>query len=260
MRLLMAALAVLVGAGTAQADLRTEWVEYSHGATKLKSYLVYDDKTADGVRSNVGKRPAVFLVHRRNGMDEGTLKSADLYARLGYAVFAVDIFGFGQGVLPKTVPEMTAQIVTYYKDRALMKARAQAGLDAMLRNPMIDASRVALVGYCFGGTVGIEMAYAGAPLAATITIHGTFRDHVSEDAKNIKGKALILHGAEDQVSPVAEVNKIVADLRKAKVDFQYELYSGADHGFSTPQNAAEERANVQSIASSTRYLKELFGR
>ena len=93
-----------------------------------------------------------------------------------------------------------------------------------------------------------------------ITIHGTFRDHVSEDAKNIKGKALILHGAEDQVSPLTEVNKIVADLRKAKVDFHYELYSGADHGFSTPQNAAEERANVQSIASSTRYLKELFGR
>ena len=255
MRLLTAALAVLVSAGTAQADLRTEWVEYSHGATKLKSYLVYDDKTA-----GAGKRPAVFLVHRRNGMDGGTLKSADLYARLGYVVFAVDMFGFGQGVLPKTVPEMTAQIVTYYKDRALMKARAHAGLDALLKNPMVDASRVALVGYCFGGTVGIEMAYAGAPLAATITIHGTFRDHVSEDARNIKGKALILHGAEDQVSPVAEVNKIIADLRKAKVNFQYELYSGADHGFSTPQNAAEERANVQSIASSTRYLKELFGR
>ena len=109
-------------------------------------------------------------------------------------------------------------------------------------------SRVALIGYCFGGTVGIEMAYAGAPLAATVTIHGTFRDHASEDAKNIKGKALILHGAEDQVSPLAEVNKIIEDLRKAKVDFHYELYSGADHGFSTPQNAAEERANVQSIA------------
>jgi dienelactone hydrolase len=253
MRLLTAALALLAAAGSAQADLRTEWVEYSHGATKLKSYLVHDDKTA-------GKRPAVLLVHRRNGMDANTLKSADLYARLGYAVFAVDMFGYGQGVLPKTVPEMTAQILTYYKDTALMKARAQAGLDAMLKNPMIDAARVALIGYCFGGTVGIEMAYAGAPLAATITIHGSFREHASEDAKNIKGKVLILHGAEDKVAPLTAVDKIIAALRKARVDFQYELYSGADHGFSTPQNPAEERANVQSIASSTRYLKELFGR
>ena len=103
MRLLpTAALALIAAAGSAQADLRTEWVEYSHGATKLKSYLVYDDKAA-------GKRPAVFLVHRRNGMDENTLKSADLYARQGYAVFAVDMFGYGQGVLPKSVEEMTAQ-------------------------------------------------------------------------------------------------------------------------------------------------------
>ena len=71
---------------------------------------------------------------------------------------------------------------------------------------------------------------------------------------------LILHGAEDKVAPLTAVDRIIADLRKAKVDFHYELYSGADHGFSTPQNPAEERANVQSIASSTRYLKELFGR
>jgi dienelactone hydrolase len=139
MRLVAAVLALLVSAGAAQADLRKEWVEYNHGATKLKSYLVYDDKTA-------GKRPAVFLVHRRNGMDENTLKSADLYAGLGYAVFAVDMFGYGEGVLPKTVPEMTAQIVKYYKDRPLMKARAGAGLDAMLKKEMIDAARVALIG------------------------------------------------------------------------------------------------------------------
>ena len=141
-----------------------------------------------------------------------------------------------------------------------MKARAQAGLDAMLKNPMIDASRVALLGYCFGGTVGVEMGYAGAPFAATIIIHGSFREHAAEDAKNIKGKVLILHGAEDQVAPLAAVDKVISALRKAKVDFHYELYSGADHGFSTPQNAAEERANVQSIAASTRYLKEVLGR
>jgi dienelactone hydrolase len=254
MRLVLAALALTAATvAPAQADLRKEWVEYSHGATKLKSYLVYDAKTA-------GRRPAVFLIHRRNGMDENTLKSADLYAGLGYAVFAVDMFGYGEGVLPKTVPEMTARIVTFYKDRPAMRARAGAGFDALLKHPVVDAARVASLGYCFGGTVGIEMAYAGAPMAATITIHGTFRDHVSEDARNIKGKVQILHGAEDQVSPVAEVNKIIADLRKAKIAFHYELYSGADHGFATPQNPAEERANAQSIASSTRYLKELFGR
>ena len=167
---------LLAPAGTALADMKTEWVEYSHGPTKLKSYLVYDAKVA-------GKRPAVFLVHRRNGMDENTLKSANLYARFGYAVFAVDMFGYGQGVLPKTVPEMTAQIMIYYKDLPLMRARAQAGLDALTKNPMIDTSKIALIGYCFGGTVGVELAYAGAPLAAMISIHGSFREHYSAAAR-----------------------------------------------------------------------------
>ncbi len=246
------ALAFAFAATAAQAQIRTEWIEYTQGDTKLKGYLAHDASIA-------GKRPAILLVHRRNGMDANTLATTEMYAKLGYAVFAADIFGYGQGVLPKDIPEMTKQILIYYKDRPLMRARGQAGLDALLRNPMVDASRVALLGYCFGGTVGIEMAYAGAPLAATVTIHGTFRNHVSEDAKNIKGKVLLLHGAEDTVSPLAEVNKIVDDLRKAKVGFHYELYSGAEHGFSTPSNPAEERANVQSIAATTRYLREIFG-
>jgi dienelactone hydrolase len=124
---------------------------------------------------------------------------------------------------------------------------------------MVDASKIALLGYCFGGTVGVETAYAGAALAALITIHGSFRDHVSAGAKNVKGRVLILHGAEDTVAPLAEVNKLIEDLRAAKVEFQYELYSGAQHGFSTPRNQAEERANEQSIASTARFLKESFG-
>ena len=78
-------------------------------------------------------------------------------------------------------------------------------------------------------------------------------------ARNVKGRVLILHGAEDKVAPLAEVNKLIGDLRAARVEFQYELYSGAEHGFSTPRNKAEERANAQSIAATARFLKESFG-
>jgi dienelactone hydrolase len=198
-------------------------------------------------------------VHRRNGMDAVTLKNTEMYAGLGYVVFAADMFGYGEGVLPKDVPEMQAQTAIYNKDRALMRARAQTGLDRLASNPIVDASRIALLGYCFGGTVGVETAYAGAPLAALITIHGSFRDHAADGARNVKGRVLILHGAEDQVAPLAEVNKLIEDLRAAKVEFQYELYSGAEHGFSTPRNKAEERANAQSIATTGRFLKESFG-
>jgi len=145
------------------------------------------------------------------------------------------------------------------KDRGLMKARAQAGFDTLVKNPMVDASRIALIGYCFGGTVGIEFGSTGAPLAANVSIHGSFGGHQQGWAKNAKGMYLILHGAEDQGFPLPVVDKVVQELRGAKVPFQLEVYSGTGHGFSTPKNKDEERANAQSIASTGRTLKELFG-
>ena len=248
--LMLAAFALTTG--PAQAEIKTQWVEYSHGDAKLKAYVAYDDAAT-------GKRPGLFLVHRRNGMDAETMKNTEMFAKRGYVVFAADMFGFGQGILPKDVPAMNVQTDIYNKDRMLMKARAQAGLDAMAKLPMVDAGKIALLGYCFGGTVGVEMAYAGTPLAALITIHGSFRNHDPAGAKNVKGRVMILHGAEDVVAPLTEVDKMIGDLRAAKVEFEYELYSGAEHGFSTPKNKAEERANTRSIEATERYLKETFG-
>ena len=241
-----------VTAGTAQAEMKREWVEYNHGDTKLKAYLVYDDSMS-------GKRPAVLMIHAREGMTPKTLGLAETWAKLGYVSFAADIFGYGQGVLPKDVPEMQAQTAIYTKDRPLMRARTQAGYDTLIKNPMVDASRVALIGYCFGGAVGVEFGSTGAPLLANVAIHGSFRDHAAGWAKTVKGMYLVLHGAEDEGFPLTTVNGVVDELRAAKVPFQLEVYSGTGHGFSTPKNKAEERANAQSIASTARTLKELFG-
>ena len=241
-------------ASAAHAEIKTEWVEYSHGDAKLKGYLAYDD-------SVTGKRPGVLMVHRRDGMTPLTLKNTEMYAKMGYVAFAPDIFGYGQGILPKDVPEMVAQMGIYTKDRALMRSRTQAGLDVLTKNPRVDAAHIALVGYCMGGMVGVEMIFAGVPMDAMVSIHGSFRDHPAGGGKNVKGtKTLILHGAEDVPAPLPEVDKVIAELRAAKAEFQYELYSGAGHGFSTPKDKAEERANTQSIASTERFLKEGFAR
>jgi dienelactone hydrolase len=236
----------------AQAEMKSQWVEYSHGDTKLKAYMAYDDKIT-------GQRPAVLVAHARSGMSPQTLKLTEIWAKLGYVSFAADIFGYGQGVLPKNVEEMMAQTEIYSKDRELMKARTQAGYDALLKSPMIDPAKVALVGYCFGGAVGVEFGSTGVPLVANVSIHGSFRDHAPGWAKNAKGMFLILHGAEDEGYPLSVVEKVIQELRTAKVPFQLEVYSGTGHGFSDPKNKAEERANAQSIASTARTLKELFG-
>ena len=254
LRLLAAFVAAIfaLAAAPAQAQLKTQWVEYSHGDTKLKGYLAYDEKTT-------GKRPAVLMIHAREGMTQKTQQLAEIWAKLGYVSFAADIFGYGQGVLPKDVPEMQAQTTIYSNDRPLMRARTQAGYDTLIKNPMVDASKIALIGYCFGGAVGVEFGSTGAPLALNVAIHGSFRDHAPGWANNAKGMFLILHGAEDQGYPLPVVDKVVQELRGAKVPFELEVYSGTGHGFSTPKNAAEERANTQSIAAAARTLKERFG-
>ena len=249
---ILAAVFVLV-AGFAQAEIKKGWIDYTHGTKKLKGYVVYDD-------AKNGKRPAILMIHAREGMTPKTLALTEMWAKLGYVAFAADIFGYGEGLLPKDVPEMSAQTTIFRKDRALTRARTQAGYDALVKHPLVDAGRVAAIGYCFGGDVGLEFGSTGAPLLLNVAIHGSFEKQYPQGwAKNVKGRFLILHGAEDKGFPLTTVAGVIDELRTAKVPFQYEVYSGASHGFSTPKGPDNERANLQSIASTTRNLREVFG-
>jgi dienelactone hydrolase len=243
-------LASILQPALAQAEVKTQWIDYKQGDTALRGYLAYDD-------SVTGKRPAVLLAHDRSGMSDVTLKDAEMIARLGYVVFAEDIYG--KDVRPQTVPEMTEQSAFYNKDRPLMRARAIAGLDVLRQNPMVDPAKIAVIGYCFGGTVAVELIETGAPLAATVSVHGSFRNFAPDGAKNIKGPVLILHGAEDQTAPLDEVNKLIGDLRAAKVNWQLEIYSGAQHAFTAPTNPSEERADREYKITTARFLKETIG-
>src|SRR5260221_9457544 len=203
----LTAAAVLLQAGAAQAALKTQWIDYKQGDTALSGYLVYDDAVQ-------GRRPGVLMIHDRSGFSEGTIADAQMIAKLGYVVFAEDIFG--KGIVPKTVPEMMSTIAIYDKDRPLMRARALAGFDVLKAQPMVDPSKLASVGYCFGGTTGIELIETGAPLLGFISVHGAFRDFAPEAAKNIKGRVLILHGAEDPVAPMDELNAVISQFRAAR--------------------------------------------
>jgi dienelactone hydrolase len=246
----LAVAAILVQSGGAQAATKTKWIDYKQGDTSLSGYLVYDDAAQ-------GRRPGVLMIHDRSGFSAGTLADAEMIAKLGYVVFAEDIFG--KGVVPKTVPEMMDTIAIYDKDRALMRARALSGLDVLKAQPMVDATKLASVGYCFGGTTGIELMETGAPLLGFISVHGAFQNFAPDAAKNIKGRVLILHGAEDPVAPMEEVDKVISQFRAAKVDFEVNLYSGAAHAFTNPQNPSEVRADEEYKVAMARFLKDLLG-
>lgn len=244
-----AAALVLLQAGSAQAALKTQWVDYKQGDVPLSGYLVYDDAVQ-------GKRPGILMIHDRSGFSEGTLADARMIAGLGYVVFAEDMFG--KGIVPKDVPEMTKYITIYDKDRPLMRERATAGFDVLKAQPMVDAAKLAAVGYCFGGTTGLELVETGVPLVGFVSVHGAFANFTPEMAKNIKGRVLILHGAEDQVAPMTELDAVISQLRAAKVNFEVNLYSGASHGFTHPQNPSEVRADDEYKVAMARFFKEVL--
>ena len=244
------AVSVVLYAQSAQAAIKTQYIEYMHGNTALKGYLAYDDAIT-------GKRPGVLLAHYRGGLQGETLEDAQMIARMGYVVFAEDIFG--KDIVPKTVPEMTALTTIYNNDRALMRTRARSGFDVLAKHAMVDATKIAVVGYCFGGTVAVELAETGSagarhhrrPRLVPQLHAGRCQEHQGQGADPARRRG--------RSGAAGRGNKLVADLRAAKVNWELQIYSGSSHGFTNPSNAAEERADTQYKVAMERFFKELFG-
>lgn len=235
--LLAATLLALLHPGPAAAAIRTEWIDYKQGDQDLQGLLAYDD-------SLTGKRPGVLLIHRRDGMSDFTMRDTLMVAKLGYIVFAPDIYG--KQFRPKDVKEMIALSGKFQRDRPLMRARTQAGFEILRNNPMVDSAKLAMVGYCFGGNVAAEFAEQGAPLVGTLLIHGSFRNLAPGAAKNIKGRVLILHSADDDQAPLSDVMRFAKDMTEAKIGWEMRLYAGTDHAYTSEATGPEgERAAVE---------------
>lgn len=223
-------------AGTAQAAVRTEKIEYRQGDVALEGYLAYDDSVA-------GKRPGVVVVHEWWGLNDYAKRRAEQLARLGYVAFAVNMYGKGRVT---TDPKEAGALATpFRKDRGLMRARAAAGLEVLKKRPQIDPDRIAAIGYCFGGTVVLEMARSGAPLAGVVSFHGGLATPDPADAKNIKGKVLVLHGADDTFESPAEIAAFQEEMRQAHVDWEMNYYGGAVHAFTNPDAG---KAGIKGVA------------
>ncbi len=225
-RLLVFFILMALDAATAHAAIHTETIEYRHQDAVLEGYLAYDDAIQ-------GKRPGVLLVHDWTGLREITKKRSEQIAGLGYVALAVDMYG--KGIRPVDPKDASAQAAIYKSDRALMRERIKAGLNVLERQSLVDSARVAAIGYCFGGTTVLELARSGADLKGVVSFHGGLGTPHAEDAKNIKGKVLILHGADDPYSPKEEVSALEEEMRQAGVDYQVHLYGGAVHSFTIPE-------------------------
>ena len=233
------------------ADVVTTRVEYKQGDTKLSGWLAYDDSVREA-------RPGVVVFPEWWGMTDYPKMRATQLAKLGYVAFAADMYGDG-----KTTDDATeAGKLSSGVDPKTEIARAMAAYDQLKSNSRVDASRIAAIGYCFGGKVALDLARSGANLIAVVSFHGNLTTDHPENASNIKGKVLICTGAEDAFVPPAQVSAFEDEMRKAKVDWQVISYGGAHHAFTNPDADRHKIDNISYNAAADRRsweaMKSLF--
>jgi dienelactone hydrolase len=255
MRLGIVFLLLILAVNTGFAKVITQTVEYQDGDQVLEGYLAYDDAIQ-------GKRPGILVVHEWNGLGRYVQSRAKQLAELGYVAFAADIYG--KGVRPSTVDESKAMSGKFYANRKLLRERANAGLDQLEKNELVDTSKIAAIGYCFGGTTVLELGRSGAPVAGIVSFHGGLGNPNPADDGNIKAKVLVLQGGADNFT-LADVPAFKKSLDDAKVDYQFISYPGAVHGFTNPDNRGtipgvkyDANADKKSWKAMKDFFKKIF--
>lgn len=223
---LLVYLSAALVASMAHGEIKTQTIEYKQGDTVLEGYLAWDAKKA-------AKRPGVLVVHAWKGLDAFTKAKVEELAKMGYVAFAADIYG--KGVRPTEMKDAAATSGSYKSNRALLRQRVNAGLEELKKQRAVDTSKIAAIGFCFGGTTVLELARSGADVKGVVTFHGGLDSPTPADGKNIHAKILALHGADDPFVPAKDIAAFEDELRAAKVDWQLIKYSGTVHSFTMPE-------------------------
>jgi dienelactone hydrolase len=225
LRSVIATAVAVLAAGTAPAAVVTKVIDYSHGNTKLKGFAAYDDATTE-------KRPGVLVVHEWWGLNDYARERCKKLAELGYVAFAVDMYGDG-----KTVdhPDDARKMATAVRENVeTWRGRADEGLKQLKLLPNVDPTKLAAVGYCFGGSTCLQLAYSGADLKAVATFHAALPVPTPAEAKAVKPKLYVAHGADDPFIPPATVTAFKDALKEGKVDFTLDSFPGVVHSFTVP--------------------------
>jgi dienelactone hydrolase len=212
------------------AGIVNKAVSYRVDNMECKGYLAYDGAFA-------GKRPGILLAHEWWGLNDFARAQADKLAALGYTVLAVDMYGDGRSTGdPKVAQEWAGQV----RGTPLMRQRIQAGLAALTQDPRVDAGRIAAVGYCFGGSAVLELAYSGARIKGVVTFHAGLTLPGPDDLARISAKFLVLHGADDPYASQDLIAQFQSSLRQAGADWQMVFYGNAVHSFTNPAAGSDK--------------------
>jgi dienelactone hydrolase len=203
----------------------TEDVEYFHHDRRLVGYLAVDD-------TSPGQRPAVLVSHDAGGLSDHPKDTARRLAQLGYAAFALDYYGDGARLAPDQVGARFSDLAG---DPEQVRAIGRAGLEVLVASPYADPARAAAIGYCFGGSLSLELARSGADLRAVVGFHSGLATTWPAEAGTVMAKVLVCIGADDPIVPPDQRTTFEEEMEAAGVDWQLHLYGGAVHSFTNPE-------------------------
>lgn len=188
------------------------------------------------------RRPGVLVAHEGPGLDDHAKSYARRLADLGYAAFALDYHGGGKWLADRT--QMMSRIIELMGAPDRIVALGQAGLDVLTAQDEVDATRLAAIGFCFGGTMAFHLARAGVPLKAAVGFHSGLGTTAPAKPGMVTAKVLALIGADDPIIPPQQRADFEAEMRAAGADWQIHLYGGVQHSFTNPGAPA---ANIPGI-------------
>jgi len=238
--------------------MRTEDIEYHADGARLVGYLAVDDAKA-------GKRPGVIVAHEGGGLTDHAKNSARKLAEAGYTAFALDYYGDGKPLADMST--VMTRIGAWMADPTGIRARAHAALEVLTAQPETNGSRLAGIGYCFGGTTVLEMARAGEPLQAVVGFHSGLGTGRPAQAGAVKAKVLVQIGADDPIIPPEQRAAFEAEMKAAGVDWRMLIYGGAGHSFTNPAASAlgrpgfayDKSADERSWRAMLDFFEEVWG-
>ena len=209
--------------------MKTEVIEYKDGDVTCRGYLAYDE-------TKTGKRPGILVMPEALGLGTHAKSRAERLAKLGYVALAGDPYGGGKEYA--TVAEAIKSATELMSDPVKTRSRGRAALDKLASLPQVDPNKLAEIGFCMGGTFGLELARDGAPLKGVVTFHSGLQTQKPAEPGKLKAKILINTGADDPMVQFDVVKAFEDEMNKAGADWQLISYAKTKHSFTNPDAAS----------------------
>jgi dienelactone hydrolase len=239
--------------------LQESFVDYTDGGLACRGLVIRDP-------AHTAPRPGVVLFPDARGIGDTARSYARRLTDHGYVVFIADLYG--DGLFAADITRAHELMTALRSDVERWRERARAALDAAARLRTVDPTRLAAVGYCFGGTTALELGRSGAELAAIVSFHGGLASPRPQDAANLRARVLACHGGADPLVPPAQVTEFVSHMSRAPVDWELQVYARVLHTFTNPElaisappgHAYNAAADARSQRATIALLAEVFGR